>query len=44
MLASMVNLIEEGVISGKIAKTVFETMFETGESPKHIIEEKGYHI
>jgi len=41
MLASLVSLIEEGVISGKIAKTVFETMFETGDSPKQIIEEKG---
>lgn len=41
MLASMVNLIEEGVISGKIAKTVFETMFETGSLPSDIIKEKG---
>ncbi|MDR0774972.1 MAG: Asp-tRNA(Asn)/Glu-tRNA(Gln) amidotransferase subunit GatB [Rickettsia sp.] len=41
MLAQMVKLIEDGVISGKIAKVVFETMFETGEQPKKIIKEKG---
>ncbi|WP_417905177.1 Asp-tRNA(Asn)/Glu-tRNA(Gln) amidotransferase subunit GatB [Candidatus Tisiphia endosymbiont of Micropterix aruncella] len=41
MLAQMVKLIEDGVISGKIAKIVFETMFETGEQPEKIIKEKG---
>ncbi|WP_341748136.1 Asp-tRNA(Asn)/Glu-tRNA(Gln) amidotransferase subunit GatB [Candidatus Tisiphia endosymbiont of Dascillus cervinus] len=41
MLAQMVKLIEDGVISGKIAKVVFETMFETGEQPEKIIKEKG---
>ncbi|MCC8483363.1 MAG: Asp-tRNA(Asn)/Glu-tRNA(Gln) amidotransferase subunit GatB [Rickettsia endosymbiont of Labidopullus appendiculatus] len=40
MLAQMVKLIEDGVISGKIAKVVFETMFETGQEPEKIIEEK----
>jgi aspartyl-tRNA(Asn)/glutamyl-tRNA(Gln) amidotransferase subunit B len=40
-LAKMVKLIEDGVISGKIAKVVFETMFETAEDPEKIIEEKG---
>ncbi|MFP3017650.1 MAG: Asp-tRNA(Asn)/Glu-tRNA(Gln) amidotransferase subunit GatB [Candidatus Tisiphia sp.] len=41
MLAQMVKLIEDGVISGKIAKVVFETMFETGEQLEKIIKEKG---
>ena len=41
MLAKMVSLIEDGVISGKIAKVVFEEMFETAKDPEKIIEEKG---
>lgn len=41
MLAQMVKLIEEGVISGKIAKIVFETMFETGQNAQDIIKEKA---
>ncbi len=41
MLAQMVQLIEDGVISGKMAKIIFETMFETGQQPKEIIKEKG---
>src|SRR6056297_3339557 len=40
-LASMLNLMEEGTISNKIAKTVFEEMFETGKEPEKIVEEKG---
>src|SRR6056297_2406908 len=40
-LASMLNLMEEGTISNKIAKTVFEEMFETGKVPEKIVEEKG---
>ena len=40
-LAALLDLIQEGVISGKIAKTVFEEMFETGKSPKTIVQEKG---
>ena len=40
-LAELVSLIKEDVISGKIAKTVFEDMAETGKSPKTIVEEKG---
>lgn len=31
----------EGTISGKIAKTVFEEMFNTGKTPGDIIKEKG---
>lgn len=40
-LASLLNMIENGTISGKIAKTVFEDMFSTGKDPGVIVEEKG---
>ncbi|MBS0236505.1 MAG: Asp-tRNA(Asn)/Glu-tRNA(Gln) amidotransferase subunit GatB [Proteobacteria bacterium] len=40
-LAELIGLIERGVISGKIAKQVFEIMFETGESPAVIVERDG---
>jgi len=40
-LAEMVRLIEDNVISGKIAKAVFEEMVTTGKRPKAIVEEKG---
>ncbi len=40
-LADLLGLIQEEVISGKMAKTVFEAMFATGKSPRTLIEEKG---
>jgi aspartyl-tRNA(Asn)/glutamyl-tRNA(Gln) amidotransferase subunit B len=40
-MAELINLIDEGVISGKIAKTVFDEMVTSGKSPKVIVEEKG---
>ncbi|MBU4318811.1 MAG: Asp-tRNA(Asn)/Glu-tRNA(Gln) amidotransferase subunit GatB [Proteobacteria bacterium] len=40
-LAELVCLIKDNTISGKIAKTVFEAMVETGKNPKTIVEEKG---
>lgn len=40
-LGALVELINKEVISGKIAKDVFEIMSETGESPEKIVEEKG---
>lgn len=40
-LGAMLKLMDEGVISGKIAKTVFEEMFKTGKGPDRIIEEQG---
>jgi len=40
-LGAMVDLIEGGTISGKIAKTVFAKMFESGKDPKVIVEEEG---
>ncbi|MBU2623500.1 MAG: Asp-tRNA(Asn)/Glu-tRNA(Gln) amidotransferase GatCAB subunit B, partial [Proteobacteria bacterium] len=39
-LARLLKLIDQNVISGKIAKTVFEEMAETGKSPEEIIREK----
>lgn len=40
-LSMLVKYIDEGLISGKIAKTVFDEMFSTGSAPKSIIEAKG---
>ncbi len=40
-LAKLVKLVDEDLISGKIAKTVFEEMFSSGEDPEKIVEEKG---
>jgi len=40
-LAELLTLIETNVISGKIAKAVFEEMVKSGKSPKAIVEEKG---
>ncbi len=40
-LARLVALIEEGKISGKIAKRVFAEMFESGGDPDKIVEERG---
>jgi len=40
-LGEMIGLIEDGTISGKIAKKVFRTMLETGKTPRQIVEEEG---
>jgi aspartyl-tRNA(Asn)/glutamyl-tRNA(Gln) amidotransferase subunit B len=40
-LAELVNLITSDVISGKIAKTVFAEMWETGASALSIVDAKG---
>jgi aspartyl-tRNA(Asn)/glutamyl-tRNA(Gln) amidotransferase subunit B len=40
-LAELINLVENNVISGKIAKEVFAKMYETGLSPKIIIEKEN---
>ena len=39
-LAGLLKLIHEGVISGKIAKTIFEDMAQTGKAPEQIVKEK----
>jgi aspartyl-tRNA(Asn)/glutamyl-tRNA(Gln) amidotransferase subunit B len=40
-LAQLLELIENGTISGKIAKSVFEETAQTGKPPQQIVEEKG---
>jgi aspartyl-tRNA(Asn)/glutamyl-tRNA(Gln) amidotransferase subunit B len=40
-LGEMIGLIEKGTISGKIAKTVFKSMVESGKDPQQIVEEQG---
>jgi aspartyl-tRNA(Asn)/glutamyl-tRNA(Gln) amidotransferase subunit B len=40
-LGNLVELIQDGTISGRIAKDVFSEMFETGEDPAAIVERKG---
>ncbi len=41
-LAAMLSMIEDGSISGKIGKQVFEEMYRTGKAPKEIVKEKGW--
>jgi aspartyl-tRNA(Asn)/glutamyl-tRNA(Gln) amidotransferase subunit B len=40
-LAELVRLIDEGKISGKSAKTVFEQLVDSGRPPGEIVAEKG---
>ncbi|AUS09844.1 Asp-tRNA(Asn)/Glu-tRNA(Gln) amidotransferase GatCAB subunit B [Laceyella sacchari] len=40
-LAGMIQLIQKGTISTKIAKKVFKEMLATGKEPNVIVEEKG---
>jgi aspartyl-tRNA(Asn)/glutamyl-tRNA(Gln) amidotransferase subunit B len=40
-LAKMLKLIDQDVISGKIAKEVFEKMYNNGSDPETIVEEEG---
>jgi aspartyl-tRNA(Asn)/glutamyl-tRNA(Gln) amidotransferase subunit B len=40
-LAGMISLIDNGTISGKIAKTVFDDMYRTGKDADTIVKEKG---
>lgn len=37
-LVALLKMLKEGVVSGKIAKDVFEQMFETGEDPESIVK------
>jgi aspartyl-tRNA(Asn)/glutamyl-tRNA(Gln) amidotransferase subunit B len=41
LLAELLTLMDKGTISGKIAKTVLEEMFKTGQAPELIVKEKG---
>ena len=40
-LAEMLQLIDDGVISGRLAKTVFEAMYRTGKSAAVVVQEQG---
>jgi len=40
-VAGLVRLIDQGKISGKIAKTVFEALLDSNKSPEEIVAEKG---
>ena len=40
-LAEMVQLIDQGKISGRIAKSVFEAMLDSGKAPWQIVSERG---
>lgn len=40
-LGTLIKLIDTEVISGKMAKAVFEEMFKSGKSPEVIVQERG---
>ncbi|HEY0253690.1 MAG TPA: Asp-tRNA(Asn)/Glu-tRNA(Gln) amidotransferase subunit GatB [Kofleriaceae bacterium] len=40
-LSSLVRLVEDGTISGKIGKEIFEESYRTGEEPAAIVERRG---
>ena len=40
-LAEMLKMVDRGTISGKIAKKVFEEMYQSGKSPMEIVRQKG---
>jgi len=41
-LAEMLKMIDDGIISGKIAKSVFEEMYRSGKRADEIVKEKGW--
>ncbi len=40
-LGSLVNMIEQGIVSGKIAKNVFQEMMASGKGPEVVVEEQN---
>ncbi|ASD65315.1 Asp-tRNA(Asn)/Glu-tRNA(Gln) amidotransferase subunit GatB [Bdellovibrio bacteriovorus] len=40
-LGKMIAMIDKGTISGKIAKTIFQEMWDSGKDPEVIMKEKG---
>ena len=40
-LAGLIKLVDAGTISGSTAKTVFERMYESGESAERVVEAEG---
>ncbi len=43
-IAELLGLVQAGKITGKIAKDVFETMFETGQAAATIVESGGLEV
>ncbi|MBI5966601.1 MAG: Asp-tRNA(Asn)/Glu-tRNA(Gln) amidotransferase subunit GatB [Deltaproteobacteria bacterium] len=41
-LGEMLKMIDDGIISGKIAKSVFEEMYQSGKRAEEIVQEKGW--
>jgi aspartyl-tRNA(Asn)/glutamyl-tRNA(Gln) amidotransferase subunit B len=41
LLAELISLIDKQIISGKIAKTIFTEIWQTGKSPQKLVDEKG---
>jgi len=40
-LSRMLKMVDEGTISGKMAKDIFEEMYRTGKDPEAIVKERG---
>ena len=40
-LSQLIDLIDDNTLSGKMAKDVFQEMYDTGKSPPDIVKEKG---
>jgi aspartyl-tRNA(Asn)/glutamyl-tRNA(Gln) amidotransferase subunit B len=40
-LAELLQLVDDGTISGTMAKTVFDAMYETGKTAAEIVQERG---
>jgi aspartyl-tRNA(Asn)/glutamyl-tRNA(Gln) amidotransferase subunit B len=40
-LAEMLKMVDKGIISGTIAKKVFEEMYQSGKGPGEIVKQKG---
>jgi aspartyl-tRNA(Asn)/glutamyl-tRNA(Gln) amidotransferase subunit B len=43
-LAELVTQVDQGKITGKIAKDLFETMWESGKSPADLVKEQGIEV
>ena len=41
-LAELLELVDDGTISGTMAKTVFDSMYETGKAAAEIVQEKDW--
>ncbi len=43
-LAELVGLVDEGKLTGKLAKGIFDGMWETGTSPAQLVAERGIEV